>query len=92
MSASRTGTSVLSVRVNPNEKAVLEAAAAEEHTTLSDFMRRMAVQAAETSLFHRNIVSIPAKNWEAFEMWVGGPSVDNPGLAAIAKRVPSWEK
>jgi uncharacterized protein (DUF1778 family) len=92
MGTSTRTTSVLSVRVNPSEKAVLEAAAAEEHTTLSDFMRRMAVQAAETALFHRNVVSIPAQDWEAFEAWIGGPPVDNSGLAAIAKRAPSWER
>ena len=90
MSAS--STTVLSVRVNPAEKAILEAAAAEEHTTLSDFMRRMSVRAAETALFHRNLVTIPAKDWEAFEAWLGGPPADNPGLAAITNRKPSWER
>lgn len=86
------GTSVLSVRVNPTERAILEAAAEENRTTVSDFVRRMSVEAAETALFHRNIVTIPANDWEAFEAWVDRPAEENPGLAAIAKRAPSWER
>lgn len=85
-------TSVLSVRVNPTERAILEAAAEENRTTISDFVRRMSVEAAETALFHRAIVSIPAKDWEGFEAWMHRPAEDNPGLAAIAKRAPSWEQ
>ena len=45
--------SILSVRVNPEEKALLEAAAAEERTTLSEFMRRMSVRAAEAQQRNR---------------------------------------
>jgi uncharacterized protein (DUF1778 family) len=40
-------TSVLSVRVTPDERAILEAAAEQSRTTLSDFMRRKSVEAAE---------------------------------------------
>lgn len=71
---------------------MLEAAAADEHTTLSEFMRRMAVRAAETALVHRNRVIIPAKDWEAFEAWIDGPAADNPGLAGLAGRKPAWER
>jgi len=92
MSEPSQGTSVLSVRVNPNERAILEAAAEDTRTTLSDFVRRKSVEAAETALFHRVAVTIPAKDWEAFEAWIHRPAEDNPGLAAIAKRVPSWER
>ena len=45
--------SILSVRVNPEEKALLEAAAAEELTTLSEFLRRMSVRAAEAQQRNR---------------------------------------
>lgn len=92
MSQTTQNTSVLSVRVNPTERAILEAAAEENRTTLSDFVRRMSVEAAETALFHRTVVTIPAEKWEAFETWVQRPAEDNPGLAAIAKRIPSWER
>ena len=67
-------TSVLSVRVNPDERAILEAAAAEAHTSLSDFMRRKSLEAAEVEMLNRSIVTIPAKDWEAFEAWVDRPA------------------
>jgi uncharacterized protein (DUF1778 family) len=83
--------SVLSVRVSPNEKAILEAAAGQSRTTLSDFVRRKAVEAAETEMFYRSIVTIPAKDWEAFEAWIDRPAEAVPALAKLACRTPSWE-
>jgi uncharacterized protein (DUF1778 family) len=84
-------TSILSVRVNPNERALLEAAAEQSHTNLSDFVRRKAVEAAETDILNRSIVTIPAQDWEGFETWLNRPAQTNSGLAALARRVPSWE-
>lgn len=85
-------TSVLSIRVTPDERALLEEAAAQSRTTLSDFMRRKAVEAAETEVLSRSIVTIPAKDWEAFEAWINRPAKANAGLAKLAKRKPSWEQ
>jgi uncharacterized protein (DUF1778 family) len=79
-------TSVLSVRVNPDERAILEAAAEQAHTSLSDFMRRRAIEAAETEILNRTIVTIPAKDWEAFEVWLGRPAAAIPALTELAKR------
>jgi len=74
-------TSILSVRVTPDERAILEAAAEQSRTTLSDFMRRKAVEAAETDMFYRGVITIPAKDWEPI-----------PALAELARRSPSWER
>lgn len=84
--------SVLSVRVNPDERALLEAAADEAHTSLSEFMRRKSLEAAELDLLNRNIVTIPAEDWEAFESWIDRPAEVNPGLAALARKTPVWDK
>jgi uncharacterized protein (DUF1778 family) len=92
MSNTPNTTSVLSVRVNPDERAILEAAAAEAHTSLSDFMRRKSLEAAEVEMLNRSIVTIPAKDWEAFEAWVNRPAVAVPALAELARRTPSWER
>jgi len=83
--------SILSVRVTPDERALLEAAAEQSRTTLSDFMRRRAVEAAETEVLGRSVVTIPAKDWEAFEAWVHRPAEAIPALAELARRRPSWE-
>jgi uncharacterized protein (DUF1778 family) len=85
-------TSVLSVRVSAEERALLEAAAEQSRTTLSDFMRRKAVEAAEIEVLNRTIVTIPAKDWEAFEVWVARPAETIPALAELAQRVPTWDR
>jgi uncharacterized protein (DUF1778 family) len=85
-------TSVLSIRVSPDERALLEEAAAQSHTTLSDYMRRKSVEAAEADILNRSVITIPAKDWEAFETWISRPAEEAPGLAQLARRIPSWER
>jgi uncharacterized protein (DUF1778 family) len=60
MAATSSTTSVLSVQVSSAERAVLEAAAEQSHTSLSEFVRRRALESAETDVLNRSIVSIPA--------------------------------
>ncbi len=85
-------TAVLSVRVTPNERALLEAAAEQSRTTLSEFMRRKSVEAAEMEVLDRRIVTIPAKEWEALEAWINRPPAAKERLAKLARRKPSWER
>ena len=85
-------TSVLSVRVSSEERAVLEAASDEARTNLSDFIRRASIEAAEASLLSRNIVAIPAQSWEAFEAWVSRPAVKSEKLQKLAAKKPTWTK
>jgi uncharacterized protein (DUF1778 family) len=85
-------TSVLSVRVDPDERALLEAAAEQARTSLSDFVRRKAVAAAEADLLNRSIVTIPAKHWDAFEAWIDRPAKVVPALKKLARTPPSWER
>ena len=85
-------TSVLSVRVNQDERALLEAAADQAHTNLSDFMRRKALEAAENDVLNRRIVTIPAKDWEAFETWAKRPPQTSPALRALLNLTPTWER
>src|SRR5271156_6282080 len=90
MAASSNPTTILSVRVSPGERALLEAAAEQSRTSLSDFMRRKSVEAAELEMLDRNIVTIPAKDWEAFEAWISRPAEAIPALTELARRSPSW--
>jgi len=92
MTETQTTTSILSVRVNPAERALLQAAAEQSHTTVSDFMRRKAIEAAEQDVLNRSIVTIPAEHWEAFEAWAARPAEILPALAELARRTPTWER
>jgi uncharacterized protein (DUF1778 family) len=91
MSAISPTTSVLSVRVSADERAILEAAAEQSRTSLSDFVRRRALDSAEIEVLNRVIVTIPAKHWEAFEAWVTRPAEAIPALTKLARHRPTWE-
>jgi uncharacterized protein (DUF1778 family) len=83
---------VLSVRVNASERALLEAAAEQASTNLSDFVRRRALEAAESDLLNRRIVTIPAKDWARFEAWAVAPAREVPALRKLSKTRPVWQK
>jgi len=85
-------TSVLSVRVSPEERAILEAAAEQSRTNISDFVRRKALEAAEADVLNRTVVTIPAKDWDAFEAWINRPAKTIPGLRKLARVTPSWQR
>ena len=55
-------------------------------------MRRKALESAEAEVLNRTVVTIPAKDWEAFEAWLDRPAETIPALAELARRTPSWER
>ena len=84
--------SVLSVRLSDRERALLEAASSQARTNVSDFVRRKALEAAETDVTERRIVVIPAKDWERFEAWAAKPAREVAELKALARTPPTWRK
>ena len=82
---------VLSVRVSARERELLEAAAAAARTSLSDFVRKRAIEAAEIELLDRRIITIPAERWEAFEVWLKSPPKEVPALRRLMASKPVWE-
>jgi len=88
MASSSNTSTVLSVRVSPEERAILEAAAEQSRTSLSDFVRRKSIEAAELEILNRSSVTIPAKDWEVFEAWIKRPAKAIPALAELARRTP----
>jgi uncharacterized protein (DUF1778 family) len=84
-------TSVLSVRVSDEERAILEAASQQARTSLSDFVRRKALDAAESDMLDRRVVTIPAKDWAAFEAWANRSAEENEALKELARRAPTWQ-
>lgn len=85
-------TSVLSVRVSEEERALLEAASDQARTSLSDFVRRKALEAAEMDMLERPVVTIPAKDWEAFESWANRPPRKIAALQELARTKLVWRK
>lgn len=85
-------TSVLSVRVSEEERSLLEAASEQARTSLSDFVRRKALEAAEVDLLERRIVTIPAEDWAAFEAWADRPPQKIAAIEELARTDPEWRK
>ena len=85
-------TTVLSVRVSQQESAILEAASEQANTSLSDFVRRTAVDGAESDMLERRIVTIAAKDWEAFESWASRPAQEIPAIRELATKAPTWQR
>jgi uncharacterized protein (DUF1778 family) len=82
---------LVSVRVSRDERALLEAAAEQARTNLSDFVRRKAIEAAEMELLDHRVVTIPAAAWEKFEAWASAPAKSVPGLRDLAATRPAWQ-
>lgn len=85
-------TSILSVRVSEEERALLESASEQGRTSLSDFVRRKALEAAEMDMLERPIVTIPAGDWEAFETWASRPPRKIAALEVLARTDPAWRE
>lgn len=83
---------VLSVRVSQSERDLLEMAAEQARTNLSDFIRRKAIEAAEMDVLDHRLVTIPAEHWEKFEAWVEAPAKDVPALRKLAVSRPAWQE
>jgi uncharacterized protein (DUF1778 family) len=81
----------LSVRVTLDEREILEAAASQANTNLSDFIRRKAVEAAEMEVLDGRVVAIPAADWEKFEAWAKSPPRVRAGLQKLAASRPVWQ-
>lgn len=84
--------SVLSVRLSDEERALLEAASSQARTNVSDFVRRKAIAAAEIDVLERRVVTIPAKDWARFEAWAAKPARTVAGLKELARRPPTWRR
>lgn len=81
---------IVSVRMNQSERDLLETAAELARTSLSDFIRRKAIEAAESEILDYRIVTIPAKDWEKSEAWVSAPAKEVPALRKLAGSRPVW--
>ena len=83
-------TSVLGVRVSEDERALLAAACAQARTSLADFVRRAALEAAAIDVVERRIVAVPAADRAAFEAWADRPPRKIATLEELARADPAW--
>ena len=77
--------------MSPIERELVARAAERSRTSLSDFVRRKALEAAEIDLLGQMVVTIPAEAWEKFEAWARRPANPAPELRELAAHRPAWE-
>ncbi|HEY7549670.1 MAG TPA: DUF1778 domain-containing protein, partial [Hyphomicrobiaceae bacterium] len=56
------------------ERQLLQDASDETRTSVSDFVRRKAIEAAELQLMERRLITIPAEHWDRIEAWAAAPA------------------
>jgi uncharacterized protein (DUF1778 family) len=78
--------SVLHVRFSDEERTLLEAAAEQARTNVSDFIRRKALDAAEIGFLKRRLVVIPARDWSAFKAWAHRPPQKIAALEKLSRK------
>jgi uncharacterized protein (DUF1778 family) len=49
-----------------------------------------ALVSTESQVLSRSVVTIPAKDWQAFVVWVQRPAKKVPALAELARRRMTW--
>ena len=63
----------LDIRITPEARRLLQEAARERHTTISQFVLESALNSASTLLAERSRLGLNAKQWEAFMAMLDGP-------------------
>jgi uncharacterized protein (DUF1778 family) len=82
---------ILSVRVTPDERALLESASTNAHATISEFTRRAALLLAEEELMRRSTIVIVPERWAEVEAVMAAPPAAVPALQELAGRKPAWQ-
>jgi uncharacterized protein (DUF1778 family) len=73
---------VVSVCVSEEDHTLLAAASELTGTSVSEFIRRKALEAAEAAILERRSVTVARWDWDAFEGWAHQPTEASGGDGA----------
>jgi uncharacterized protein (DUF1778 family) len=82
----------LYVRISQDEKLLVEAAARAEGTTVSDFIVREAVNAAELAISSEAAIVMSDEDWDWFTRRLEEPPRVIPELKRLFERKPVWDE
>lgn len=83
MTTRTTRTEKLDLRLTPQAKRTLAAAANAERRSLSDFVLESALVRAEEALTDRRVYQLPPEQWEAFVTALDAPVKDMPRMRRL---------
>ena len=84
-------TEKLDLRLTPEAKRRLFAAAEASHRSVSDFVWQSALERAEETLADRRVFFLNAKQWAAFQAALDAPPKVIPELKRLLERKAPWE-
>jgi len=73
----------LDIRVTPEAKQILQQAAKQRHTTISQFVLESALDSASAVLAERTRFSLDAEQWETFMAALDAPPRRHPRLERL---------
>ena len=80
----------MSLRIRPEEKALLLRAVARNHTDLTDFVIRHALRAAKAVIEEADHVQLSARDSVRVLKLLENPPTPNAKLRAAARALPKW--
>jgi uncharacterized protein (DUF1778 family) len=75
----------LDIRISPEAKRVLQEAARERHTTISQFVVDSALRTAQEVLAERTRIGLTTEQWTAFMAALDAPAQHHPRMERLLK-------
>jgi uncharacterized protein (DUF1778 family) len=85
MAASAQRSDKLDIRISPEAKRVLQEAARERHTTISQFVLDSALGAAQEVLTERTRIGLSSEQWTAFMAALDAPAERHPRMERLLR-------
>jgi len=73
----------LDIRITPEARRLLQQAARERHTTISQFVLESALHSANTVLAERSRIALNAEQWTAFMAALDAPPMRHPRMERL---------
>ncbi len=73
----------LDIRITPDAKQILQQAAKQRHTTISQFVLQSALDSASAVLAERSSIGMNAEQWEAFITALDAPPRRHPRMERL---------
>lgn len=86
-----TRTDRIDLRISPEAKQALQAAASARRTSVSDFVLASAMEAAQEALADRQRFGLNADQWAAFQAALDAPTQSHPQLKKLLQEPGVFE-
>lgn len=88
MSTPRNRSEKLDIRITPEAKQILQQAAKQRHTTISQFVLESALDSASAVLTERSRFTLNADQWEAFQAALDAAPRRHPRMEQLLNEPP----